>query len=380
MNPTRLNVITGPSLQLAVLLAALLVASPALAGDARDAATQGHAAYKKKQFREAASYFELAIAFDATRADYYYWSSMSHSAAMEDPEAYEWIRGALSLEDTDARYHAQHGRACLFMGMPGEAAMAYEKALERDGGSAQIWADYATVLKQSGHPYQAMEALQKATALDGTLPGLAFDLGLVLMEMGDPEGAVAPLRRAVAVDPGCGECHLSLADALLASRDPRGALAALGDALRVVPDDYRARQRSIEACYAVADYDAARVHRLELQRLYEQGKVYALGDREGYVVDRFEVRDLSVQVFEYFDGKAPAGVAWSFVAYDPTGWREKELAARVPPGGDGRKKPKRAGMELVEVPDAGDPMVVTSWQQAPTYPSVKSAVVEWLKR
>ena len=355
-------------------LAGTAVVMPASASYASQAAAAGHKAYKAKQYRVAASHFSMAITFDATHAEYYYWASMSHSAAMEDSEAYEWIRGALSLEDGEAHYHAQHGRACLFMGMPGEAVMAYEKALARDATSGRIWADYATVLKQSGHPYQAMEALQKATQLDPSIPGLAFDLGMVVMEMGDPEGAVAPLRRATAEDPRCAECHLSLADALLASRDPRGALASYAEVLRLVPDDYRARTKSIEACFAVADQASAAAHRRALQALYDDDKVYAIGDREGYVVDRFGVGELSVQVYEYFDGKAPDSVTWSFLAYDPSGWREREVGARVPPGHEGHKKKDRAAFELIDVPDGGVPTTITSWQQMPTYPSVKTAV------
>ena len=375
-----------PSMKLSHLILPVLVLGltapslPALGSDASRAAAEGHKAYKDKKYRDAASHFSMAITFDGTHAEYYYWASMSHSAAMEDAEAYEWILGALSLDRSDPKIHAQHGRACLFMGNPGEAALAYEKALEMDPSSGRIWADYATVLKQSGHPYQAMEALQKAHGLDPGIPGLVLDLGLVLMEMGDPEEAVTPLRRAVADDPRCHGCQLALADALLASHDPRAALDAYGAALRLVPDDYRAVQRSIQCCYALADYDAARGHRRALQALYEDDKVYALGDRQGYVIDRFEVRDLAVQVYEYFDGEGPEGVQWSFVAYDPTGWREKELAARFPAGQDGRKKKQQAAMELVDVTGSGESAALTTWQQTPSYPSVKTAVIELLKK
>lgn len=353
---------------------------PALASDASRAAAEGHKAYKAKKYRDAASHFSMAITYDGTHAEYYYWASMSHSAAMEDAEAYEWIVGALSLDRSDPKIHAQHGRACLFMGNPGEAAIAYEKALEMDPSSGKIWADYATVLKQSGHPYQAMEALQKAHQLDPSIEGLALDLGLVLMEMGDPEEAVTPLRRAVADDPRCHGCQLALADALLAGNDPRGALSAYTAALGLVPDDYRAVQRSIQCCYALADYDSARIHRRTLQGLYEDDKVYALGDRQGYIIDRFDTKELSVQVYEYFDGEGPEGVQWSFVAYDPSGWREKEIAARFPQGHDGRKKKQRAAMELVEVTDGGESAALTTWQQTPSYPSVKTAVIELLTK
>jgi len=368
---------------IALLLAALFAATAAASGarSATDAANQGHACYKKKQYREAASYFELAISFDATNAEYYYWSSMSHSAAMEDQEAYEWIRGALSLDESDARYHSQHGRACQYLGHPGEAVMAYEKALALRGDDAATWASYGMVLKQSGRPYQAMEAYRKALQLQPGLPGVAFDLGQSLMELKDPEQAAIAFRQAVEADPQCLECHLDLGDALMASGNPRGALSAYDEAHRRAPDDWRPHERSVQACYALADFQAADRHKRTLQQLFDQGKVYALGDRKAFIVDVFEVRDLTVKVYEYYEGHAPEGVQWTFLAFDPTGWQERELAVRdaVAVAATGKRAPRTSGTELVDVREGQSAELLTTWAQAVSYPTARTAVIEWLK-
>ena len=366
------------------MLVATLLAGSAIASGAHsasDASTQGHACYKKKQYREAASYFELAISFDATNAEYYYWSSMSHSAAMEDQEAYEWIRGALSLDDTDPRIHAQHGRACQYLGHPGEAVMAFEKALELRGDDAATWASLGMVLKQSGHPYQAMEAYRKALSLQPDLPGVALDLGQSLMELKDPEQAAIAFRQAIEADPQCLECHLDLGDALLASRNPRGALTAYDEAHRRAPDDWRATGRSIQACYALADFEAADRHKRALQQLFDKGQVYALGDRKAFIVDVFEVRDLTVKVYEYFEGHAPDGVHWTFLAFDPTGWQERELAVRdtVPAATANKRAQRTSGMELVDVREGQPAELLTTWSQKVSYPTARTAVTEWLK-
>ena len=370
-------------LAIATLMALLLTGSAIASGarSASDASTQGHACYKKKQYREAASYFELAISFDATNAEYYYWSSMSHSAAMEDQEAYEWIRGALSLDDTDPRIHAQHGRACQYLGQPGEAVMAYGKALELKGDDAATWASLGMVLKQSGHPYQAMEAYRKALRLQPGLPGVAFDLGQSLMELGDPEQAAGAFRQAIEADPQCLECHIDLGDALLASHNPQGALAAYDEAHRRAPDDWRPTERSIQACYALADFKSAERHKRALQQLFDQDKVYALGERKAFLVDVIEVRDLTVKVYEYFEGHAPDGVHWTFLAVDPTGWQERELAVRdVATVATGHKRtPRASGMELVDVREGQPAELLTTWSQPVTYPTARTAVVEWLK-
>jgi len=356
-------------------------AEPAAASDATDAARQGHAAYAKKKFREAASYFELALTYDPTRAEYHYWASMSHSGAMEDPEAYEWIRSALSLDDTDGRYHAQHGRVCQFLGNPGEAAMAFGKALAMAPDDAETWAAYGMVLKQSGHPYQAMEAYHKALELRPELPGVAFDLGQSLMELKDPEQAVGMFRRAVATDPRCLDCFLDLGDALMATGDPGGALTAYADAHRLAADDWRPPQRSIQACYTLADYAAADLHKRTLQKLYTQGKVYALAGLKGYVVEEFEVGDLTVKAYEYFDGEAPEGVRWTFLACDPTGWQEARMDVRdaVSVASGGRSVRRGLGMELVETREGQTPEMLSSWNQAVSYPTVRTTVIEWLR-
>jgi len=358
----------------------LLAPIGARAGDAEEAAAQGHALYGKKKYRQAASYFSLAVTYDSTHADYYYWASMCHSAAMEDEDAYEWIRGALSLDETNMRYHVQHGRVCSFLGNPGEAAMAFEKALALGSGDAQLWADYGLVLKQSGRAYQAMEVYRKALAQGHS--EVAYDLGQSLMELQDPDQAVGAFRQAVAADPGCMDCYLDLGDALMITGDTRAALSAYGDAQGLAPDDWRPRQRSIRACYALSDFTAADVHKRALQKLYDKGQVHALADLKAYVVDVFEVGDLTVKAYEYYDGEGPEGVHWTFQAFDPTGWMDKELAARdaVAVAAPGRGSARRGGgMELVQNRENDTPMLLTSWTTAVSYPTVRTAVIAWLQ-
>lgn len=369
------------TLLLAVAMAVLSAPVVAAASNASDAAGQGHSAYSSKKFREAASYFQLAITYDSTHADYYYWASLSHSGAMEDREAYEWILGALSLNDDDARYHAQHARVCQFLGNPGEAVMAFEKAIARGAADGKLYADYGMVLKQSGHPYQAMEAYRKALSLNPDQPGVAFDLGQSLMELQDPQQAVAAFRQAVATDPRCADCHLDLGDALLASGNAAAALGAYADVIRLSPSDYRPRQRSIQACYALSDFDAASPHVQALQALYDDDKVYALGGMQAYVVDVFQVRDLTVKAYEYYQGQAPDGIHWTFLAVDPTGWQERELAVRdaVSVASAGKRAARKSGVELVDVREGQAPELLTGWTQRVSYPTVRTTVIEWLK-
>lgn len=366
---------------LALVLAVLIAQPPAAASNASDSANQGHSAYKKKKYREAASYFELAVTYNSTHAEYYYWASMSHSGAMQDRDAYEWILGALSLDDAEPRFHLQHARVCQFLGNPGESVMAFEKAIARGAGDGKLYADYGVVLEQSGHPYQAMEAYRKALSMDSSLSGVAFALGQSLMALQDPHQAVGAFQQAVAADPRCTDCHLDLGDALLATGNASAAIAAYADVIRLAPDDYRPRQRSIQACYAASDFDGARPHRKALQELYDQDKVYALGGMQAYVVDEFQVRDLTVKAYEYYDGEAPEGVHWTFLAVDPTGWQERELAVRdaVAVASPGKKAPRRSGVELVDIREGQAPELLTGWTQKVTYPTVKTTVTEWLK-
>ena len=368
-------------LLLAVAVAVLSAPVLAAASHASEAAGEGHSAYKKKKFREAASYFELAITYSPTHAEYYYWASLSHSGAMEDQDAYEWILGALSLSDDDARYHTQHARVCQYLGNPGEAVMAFEKAIARGASDGKLYADYGMVLKQSGHPYQAMEAYRKALSLNSDQPGVAFDLGQSLMELQDPHQAVSAFRQAVATDPRCVDCHLDLGDALLGTGNASAALAAYADVLRLSPEDYRARQRSIQACYALSDFDAARPHVQALQALYDVDKVYALGGMQAYVVDVFQVRDLTVKAYEYYAGQAPEGVQWTFLAFDPTGWQEREFAVRdaVAVASAGKRATRKSGVELVDIREGQAPELLTGWTQKVSYPTVRTTVIDWLK-
>jgi tetratricopeptide (TPR) repeat protein len=93
------------------------------------------------------------------------------------------------------------GAALQSLGRRGEAAAAYQKALQLDPSSAEAWFKLGLVFQDSRHPNRAAEAYRQALALRPELAEAETNLGVVLQEQGDLEAAKQAYGRAINLMP-----------------------------------------------------------------------------------------------------------------------------------------------------------------------------------
>jgi len=140
--------------------------------------------------------------------------------------------------------------------LPG-AIRAFELALVRDAGNADVHFYYSQALAASGRFEEALAAARRALALDPFSPLVHHYIGRILIFAGRPADAAAHLRQTLDLDPLYQWANLFLAVALEESGDTTGAVAARQRywSLSGVPPERIAR---LGAAFETGGYDAVR--------------------------------------------------------------------------------------------------------------------------
>ena len=109
---------------------------------------------------------------------------------------------ALALRaQPSAKLLIRFGSALQCLGRRGEAAAAYQKALQLDPASAEAWFKLGLAYQDSRHPGRAADAYRRALALRPELAEAETNLGVVLQEQGDLTAAKQAYGRAIALMP-----------------------------------------------------------------------------------------------------------------------------------------------------------------------------------
>jgi len=100
-----------------------------------------------------------------------------------------------------AKLHIRFGSALHSLGRRGEAAEAYQKALQLDPASVEAWFKLGLAFQDSRHLDRAADAYRRALALRPDLAEAEANLGVVLQEQGDLPAAKQAYGRAIALMP-----------------------------------------------------------------------------------------------------------------------------------------------------------------------------------
>ena len=163
-----------------------------------------------ESIRQAAAYFEEAVALDPDYAEA--WASLAsvHSTMLQTGliETRDYIEvakpaveRALQLDENFAEAHAQQGTLHWRSGDFEAAEASFEKALElnpHDSKSLRLFGNY---LRFTGRPRQAIPLLERALEGDPLSVLTLFDIGKAEMYIGNTERTIQCAQRILEIDP-----------------------------------------------------------------------------------------------------------------------------------------------------------------------------------
>lgn len=83
-----------------------------------------------------------------------------------------------------------------------KAIPAYQKALELDPKSANLWTDLGVAFRRTDQPLKAIESFKKAIALDAKHEQSRFNQGIVLLyDLGKRQEAIKSFESVLAINP-----------------------------------------------------------------------------------------------------------------------------------------------------------------------------------
>lgn len=177
---------------------------------------------------------------------------------------------ALALEPDDAMTWEILGGLLEHQGRPGDAAAAYERAVELDGHRFGPFFALAQIHRARGATEAAQKALTRARELEPTHPGAAALGGELAEERGDPGRALDLFLEAARASGGKRRAtYLERAARLQESKDDEAAAAkTLLQAAQADPGDPLRWARAAAMLEAVGEEEAAR-SALERQAMTE---------------------------------------------------------------------------------------------------------------
>ncbi|WRS26610.1 tetratricopeptide repeat protein [Oscillospiraceae bacterium MB08-C2-2] len=140
---------------------------------------------------------------------------------------------AAALVPEDGVYQMHYARALMETGREGDAARAFERAVQLDPVNDEAWYFWGSLLVKK-NPQQALECFEKASSLDPARALYIFQRGLLLLEWKkEPEAALECFDTAAQMDPNSAQFRLHLAMSLDAAGRPASAVENYKEALRM---------------------------------------------------------------------------------------------------------------------------------------------------
>jgi tetratricopeptide (TPR) repeat protein len=272
--------------------ALLLLALPALAGDAVETAMKH---FEAGEYAKAAEAAEKVPPEDALFARARYLAGESRLALGEAEAAEAHFRAALEKKPDSIPVQTGVGRALLAAGKADEALPILEKAAKADGKDAVARRSLGECLAAKGRAAEARKELEQAQKIDPRDPLAARALAELLLKQGeaeaagraaevhakaDPKSAMGPFLRGLALDRlGKGKDAIEAYEAALA-RDPRFLDAHKNLAILCITDNpvYSNRERTEKAFAHFEKYFELGGKDEQLKQTYETIRSVLKGD------------------------------------------------------------------------------------------------------
>lgn len=156
-------------------------------------------------------------------------------------DAAAWFEQALALDPSLADTRAYLGEAYMAMNTPARAAEQFRAAIERDD-NALLRSQLGTALASAGDLRAAAEQFRTAVNMQPNEPRLIENLSLALSQLGEHTQAVHWSGRIVVLAPESARAHVFHAQRLAAAGQLDEAVAACRRAVDLAPDMQGAKQ------------------------------------------------------------------------------------------------------------------------------------------
>jgi tetratricopeptide (TPR) repeat protein len=138
-------------------------------------------------------------------------SSQGGNAALQNPRSMSLLEAAQKVEPGAAFAYNEEGYRWFQQNRKGDAAAAFDAALDRDPASAPAINNLGITYFSQGDLPQAARYLLQAVGQDPDNAIPRYNLGILLMQLRDPSGAIREFREAGFIDPKAASPPLQVA-------------------------------------------------------------------------------------------------------------------------------------------------------------------------
>ncbi|MHC9544494.1 MAG: tetratricopeptide repeat protein [Vulcanimicrobiota bacterium] len=125
----------------------------------------------------------------------------SHTVSKHYKEAFKCYQKALELDESSVELWSTMGRLLTMMKRSKEAIYTFNRALKLDADNKEVWRNLAAALGDQGRNSEALLCYDKSLECDPHDPETLYGKGLVLSMLGSHKEAIEVFEEALTVDP-----------------------------------------------------------------------------------------------------------------------------------------------------------------------------------
>jgi predicted TPR repeat methyltransferase len=150
------------------------------------------------------------------------------------------LREAIAIDAQQAIAHGNLGAALQDLGLPEEALLSYDRALQLKPDYAMAWNNRGNTLRSMGKLVAALHNYDKALRLNPRYTEALLNRGIALQEMEEHQQALQDFDEALTLTPQVAAIHFARAFSLQCLRLEEDAIAGYEDVLHLQPEHIQA--------------------------------------------------------------------------------------------------------------------------------------------
>ena len=171
--------------------------------------------HNAKEYEAAEGHYRQVLAIDPRNSDAMHLIGVLALHVGRPHLGLEYLRNAISINDTVAAYHSNMGLTLQALGESTDAVAAFDRALVLQPNAAEVHNNRGAALEDLGRRDEALKSYARSCALRDDAAEPYNNLGTLFAERGDIDKAMGCFRRAMELDPKFGEPFMNLGMCLM---------------------------------------------------------------------------------------------------------------------------------------------------------------------